>query len=423
VRAHALAPDARQDCTALRRARGRGLGWTCLQEALRHHGAGDFARAQALYQQVLAVHPQQPDALHLLGVCALQQQQYERAHQLLAAAVRANPGHADYHSNLGVVLRALGREEEAAGAFRRALTLAPEHVNAGYNLAIAQRNLGRLDQAVMSMRAALAREPRSAERHCDLAGLLLESGRFSEALAACDACLAFAPTNALAMSYKSVALGQCGADDAWLWAMDRAVRPCRIPVPAGWDGEDALCDALARLVLDHPTLDVPRARATTHGRQTGELLTRDDPRALALEALIHEAVSRYLQQLPVEPDHPWLARRPPRWSLTAWGVVLDDQGHQVPHAHPSGWVSGVLYVVLPGTIDAGDTAHAGWIEFGRPPDEIPLSVQPQVQLLAPERGMMVLFPSYLYHRTIPVRAAGPRISIAFDARPIWQQAR
>lgn len=394
-----------------------------LQQAMRHHGAGELARAEALYRQVLAVQPRHPDALHLLGVSAMQRQQFERARQLLAAAVQAGPGNADYHSNLGVALRALGREQEAAGAFQRALALAPEHVNAGYNLAIAQRNLGRLDEAVVSMRAALAREPHSAERHCDLAGLLLESGRFAEALAACEACLAIAPTDVLAMSYKAVALGQCGGDDAWLWAMDRTVRPRRIPLPDGWGSEDTLCDALARLVLEHPTLSAPQARATTHGRQTGELLMRDTPAALALEELIDQAVADYLRALPLEPGHPWLARRPARWSLTAWGVALDDQGHQVPHAHPSGWVSGVMYVVLPDTIDAADPQRAGWIEFGRAPDEFPLAAPPPVQMLAPERGLMVLFPSYLFHRTIPVRAAGPRISIAFDARPIWGDAR
>jgi Flp pilus assembly protein TadD len=390
-----------------------------LQEALRHHGAGDLARAEALYQQVLAVQPDHPDALHLLGVSAIQRQHFARAEQLLAAAVRVRPDNADYHSNLGVALRALGRDEDAAHAFERALALVPGHDNAGYNLAIAQRNLGRLDEAVRSMRAAVARAPGAAERHCDLAGLLLESGQFAPALAACDACLALTPRDALAMSYKAVALGQCGADDAALWAMDRTVRARRIPLPPHWRSEDALCAALARLVLEHPSLDTPRARATTHGRQTGELLGGDDPAARALGALIDTAVADYLQGLPLDPGHPWLAHRPPRWSLTAWGVVLDDQGHQVAHAHPSGWVSGVLYVVLPATIAADDAAHAGWIEFGRPPDEFPLALPPQVQLLAPERGMLVLFPSYLYHRTIPVHAAGPRISIAFDARPIW----
>ena len=39
-----------------------------LELAVRHHNAGDLAKAEGIYQQVLQVDPNQPVALHLLGV-------------------------------------------------------------------------------------------------------------------------------------------------------------------------------------------------------------------------------------------------------------------------------------------------------------------------------------------------------------------
>jgi hypothetical protein len=42
---------------------------------------------------------------------------------------------------------------------------------------------------------------------------------------------------------------------------------------------------------------------------------------------------------------------------------------------------------------------------------------PEVQTIRPEEGMLVLFPSYFYHRTIPFESTEERISIAFDAVP------
>jgi len=391
-----------------------------LSEALRLHGAGELARAEVLYEEVLARAPEQPDALHLLGVLCIQRERFQRAVDLIAAAVRASPDNPDFHSNLGVGLRALGREADAAQAFQRALALNPAHPNASYNLAVALRNLGQLRDAVDSMRDAVAREPGSAERHLDLAGLLMESGRFTEALAACDACLALAPRSRLAIGYKAVALAECQQPDASarLLAMDRVIRVRRLPLPPGWHSEAALCAALARYVCEHPTLHEPATRATTHGRQTGELLTGGGEHALALEYLINTAVTEYLDTLVRDPTHPYLAGHPQRWSLTAWGVVLNDQGHQVPHAHPSGWASGVFYLSLPRTIGSGEGDAAGWIEFGCVPEEFPVTVVPSVRRLAPEEGLMVLFPSYLQHRTIPFRSGEPRISIAFDARPL-----
>jgi len=393
-----------------------------LDEARRHHAGGDLARADALYRQVLAAAPGQPDTLHLWGILALQQQRFEDAAERIGAAAAAQPGNADAHSNLGVALRALGREADAAHAFRRALAANARHPNASYNLAIAQRNLGDIAGAVASMRAAVALEPESAERRCDLAGLLLEAGRHAEALAACDECLARSRGDRLAISYKAMALEQCGDAGAAsaLKAIDRVVREMPLPVPPPWRERDALCADLATWVRSHPSLvRQPRDRATTHGRQTGGVLTDTDPESRALRAIIDATVRVYLDDLPVDAGHPWLALRPARWELTAWGVVLDDQGYQAPHNHPAGWVSGVFYLSLPAVIRGDDDAREGWIEFGRPPDEIPAPRAPEVRLFLPRVGTMFLFPSYLHHRTIPFRSGDTRVSVAFDAKPLW----
>ncbi len=39
-----------------------------LHEAARHQQAGDLAKAEAMYRQILKRHPDHPDALHLLGL-------------------------------------------------------------------------------------------------------------------------------------------------------------------------------------------------------------------------------------------------------------------------------------------------------------------------------------------------------------------
>ncbi len=57
---------------------------------------------------------------------------------------------------------------------------------------------------------------------------------------------------------------------------------------------------------------------------------------------------------------------------------------------------------------------AGWIAFGRPPEHFHCTVEPEVRMVRPEEGMMVLFPSYFYHGTVPTETAEIRVSIAFD---------
>jgi len=40
--------------------------------AIQHHTAGDLAKAEGIYQQILQTDPDHPDALHLLGVISHQ---------------------------------------------------------------------------------------------------------------------------------------------------------------------------------------------------------------------------------------------------------------------------------------------------------------------------------------------------------------
>jgi hypothetical protein len=74
-------------------------------------------------------------------------------------------------------------------------------------------------------------------------------------------------------------------------------------------------------------------------------------------------------------------------------------------------------VRVPAVVAEPTANEAGWIEFGRPPPEFKARAEPEVRTYRPEEGLMLLFPSYLYHRTIPFDAEEARICIAFDVVP------
>lgn len=90
---------------------------------------------------------------------------------------------------------------------------------------------------------------------------------------------------------------------------------------------------------------------------------------------------------------------------------------QLPHIHPPPWLSGVYYVTVPDGVGRDDGDRFGWIEFGRIGYTFPLPVEPERRPLRPQEGLMVLFPSYFDHRSLPFRSDGERISVAFDAVP------
>jgi uncharacterized protein (TIGR02466 family) len=137
----------------------------------------------------------------------------------------------------------------------------------------------------------------------------------------------------------------------------------------------------------------------------------------AWEASLREAIEEYRSALPDGSSHPFVESQPARYRLTAWSVVLESRGHQIPHIHPSAWMSGVYYVALPDDVIASTDDTGGWIEFGQPPEHFHCAAEPELRLVKPREGLLVLFPSFFYHRTIPFDATGRRISIAFDVLP------
>ena len=103
--------------------------------ALEHHKAGRLRRAEAHYRQVLRKVPKHPDALHLLGVIALDRGRPEQAIELIRKALAVQPNLAQAYSNLGNALLACGRRAEAIANYRRAIDLEPHFAVAQITLA------------------------------------------------------------------------------------------------------------------------------------------------------------------------------------------------------------------------------------------------------------------------------------------------
>ena len=151
------------------------------------------------------------------------------------------------------------------------------------------------------------------------------------------------------------------------------------------------------------------------GTQTdGPLLSRLDPEIRALRTAIVGAVDAYRAQLPpVVAVHPMLRYRrdaPVRFA-GSWSVRLAGAGHHSNHVHPQGWISSAFYVALPDRLDG----ESGWLTLGEPQVELGTGLAP-MHRIEPKAGHLVLFPSMLWHGTVPFDA-GERLSVAFDVAP------
>jgi hypothetical protein len=184
---------------------------------------------------------------------------------------------------------------------------------------------------------------------------------------------------------------------------------------------------IARAVLSHPKLQVSPAYNATRGggKRLTELDTLESPLFGAIVIRIRDEIEAYGSALEDRMRHPVALCRPSSWRLYSWALVLDETGFEDWHIHPSGWISGVYYVQVPAPVDglgnvSSNTGPPGSIQFSRVGPASAAPDEPKTHM--PEASQLLLFPSHFWHRTWPTHSAMPRISIAFDAVPVYSRA-
>ena len=169
----------------------------------------------------------------------------------------------------------------------------------------------------------------------------------------------------------------------------------------------------AKLRSLHVATHQPIDQSVRGGTQTdGPLLARVDPEIQSLRKVLVAAVEQHLSTLKYDPTHPFLRHRPSSIRFAgSWSVRLSGGGRHSNHVHPQGLVSSALYIAVPPSVMSGPS-DAGFLALGQPPAELGLDLPP-LRTVRPRPGQLVLFPSTMWHGTVPFDG-GERLTIAFD---------
>lgn len=152
---------------------------TILRIAAEYEQAGRHEDAEALLRTVLKAVPEQPDALHLLGVLAFRNNDPMTAVRLIEQAVAQGASPALFWRNLCTLYERTERYDEAISAGQRAIELDPDDAQAHNNLGIACYRLFRIDEAAACARRAILLDSTLVAAHFALAEALLVQGDFA----------------------------------------------------------------------------------------------------------------------------------------------------------------------------------------------------------------------------------------------------
>ncbi|WP_022698015.1 tetratricopeptide repeat protein [Euryhalocaulis caribicus] len=407
------------------------------------HRHGEVEEAARHYRLAVKAKPDHAAAWKNLGSALETLNQPGEAETAYRRAIEADLGFAEAYNGLGGVLRTQGKLENAAECCRKAAELKPDYAAAFNNLGSILKAQGRLDEAAAEYRRALALNPDMPEAHYNLGLTLQADNRLEEAAGAYEAAnIRDAGERAALCYYKTrqfdtfrtrlAALSEgahvspltasLSAHHARNFQTEDAYRFC--PQPAGFihkghvsaltrDGS-GLRAALLR-DIEAAEIEDRKQKLLHQGVQSsGHLFQRPEQSFADLAALIRDEIERYRQTF-AGADCVYIQRFPEKIEFTgAWYVKMKQGGHLEAHIHEGGWLSGVVYLAMP-QARSGDEGNIGFsVQGGGYPklrDDFPETIMP-VGL-----GDIVLFPSSLFHRTIPFAADEDRICVSFDLKP------
>ncbi len=397
---------------ALRAGMAAAGTWAVLGYAL--IGLRRFGEAEEALRQALTRHPSMYQAhVELAHLVWMRSGNAGEATSALDAAIDVHPGELGLRLVKARVLKAAGDRPGAYGVLKGALRAAPGEPTLSVAAAeVAPGPRAAREHALQALRA----QPGHPEGLIALANASLSAGDPVEAskIAAELYRRGLHPQHALAIQATAWRL-QGDPRYGELYDYERFVGTYGLVTPPGWPSLDAylgdLAEALNHVHVHHAH---PFDQSVRHGSQIPDILESEAPALKAFPAAVAAPIAEHVARLGQGP-HPLLARNTGRWRFQgAWSVRLRPGGFHANHVHPQGWISSACYVELPAAVALQD--REGWLKLGEPGVDTRPRLGPE-RHIAPQPGLLALFPSYMWHGTVPFGGDQARLALAFDIVP------
>lgn len=322
------------------------------------------------------------------------------------------PNYADAHNYLGECYRDQGNMDDAVKKYLDTLKLNPNHAGANYNMGEFLYLAGRFDEAVEYLERSKLDDWQERALYCTYKAAHFDAFKTKLEHIVQSGAKHTAPfLQTLSTHYAT----NFGVEDAYNFCKNGFDFVYQKSIPELAEPDSQLLKDLLR-DIDNTAIEVRAQAMIINGKQSaGNLFKRPETSFRKLGELVRQEFINYKNKF-AGADCELIQSFPNELEFTSsWYVRLRRGGFVDRHIHEVGWISGAVYLVLPK--DKKDPDE-GCFEYGLHGDNYPLQHENfPTGIARPKVGDIVLFPSSLFHRTIPFTGNEERICIAFDLKP------
>jgi len=424
--------------------------------------------------------PNESEAHYNMANTLMELGRFEEAEKIFLKAIKLKPDFALAHNNLGNVLQELGRLDGAENSYKKAIEINPKYAESFNNLGNIFKKSNRIEEAIKYLKMAIFLEPNFFQAHSNLGVILKDLGKLSEAEASYNRALELNPKHnpsllnrgKLFFAQKKFSLAlkdfdACNTQDGRARALEALYAMgeiediyrrieilyksdtvnIRVAAFSAFLGEqkkrqtsnnfcpnplnflyvsnlskhvfdiNIFMEAVINDLLKINTVWEPLNKSTHGGYQSRNNLFDFSYESInTLSLLIKKEINTFYSKYK-NSNCLFMQNWPVNQNIHGWYVVLKKQGFQSSHIHPSGWLSGVVYLKVVPSMDRNE----GAIEFSL--NGVNYSdINSSNIIHQPSVGSIILFPSSLHHKTIPFNSNQDRIIVAFDLLPLSKEA-
>ena len=386
----------------------RGSGWNVL--ALAYKANGDIRDAVEIFKFLITALPTSPIYPANLGNTYMMVGKLNAAIKCFKKAIKLDPKMVNAIEALGLAYTERNQPLDAAECFKKVIQLEPRNQSSPYylgNLYLADKNweaaakllststLGLSQSHLLECLLCLDRVEEFKRCYEDLTSKGLNNPLIGGVVA--HANLYF--NECINNTFCNDSMGYISLD--------------RIEESDGFTSELA-----AELIRYHHGSkgDFRSQSLLNNGSQSsGNIFLLDEPFVAPLKRCIETKIAQYRAKFSNSREG-FLAAWPDRYSLFGWLVSIKEGGNLDSHNHKEGWLSGSFYLSVPAR--ESDRSIAGGIGFSIAGPRYPhLRSAPPEKIIAVNERDICMFPSSLFHRTVPTYSSGERVSFAFDVIP------
>lgn len=190
--------------------------------AVNLHQIGRISESEAIYKSILAAEPDQPEALHFLGLISFQNSNTEEAIELLNKCLVSNPGYTDARNNLGNMYRTIDDLPLAEASYRKVVQDSPVHPQAWNNLGGVLLNQRKFQESLASYEKACAQSSDTADFHYNRGHALHNCQRWQDAENAYKRAIELNPKHAAAYRELGSILQALGQSDEAIASFEKS---------------------------------------------------------------------------------------------------------------------------------------------------------------------------------------------------------